>query len=203
MGQEIKCKAIVNGRKAEGRLQLEMDTLYFRSPTEKFDVATKDVKVKVSDGILTVTTSKAEYALELGDVAERWAFRIQHPKSLLDKLGVGVGANILVVGHLDKDLIDELNKANAKLSTRKNGGNRDWIFVGVDQPSDLKLLEGLSRFIKPKGGVWVIFPKGRPDLKAEHAIAVGKANGLVDTKIARVSELLTGMKFVIPVKLRN
>ena len=79
----------------------------------------------------------------------------------------------------------------------------DLIFVGVEKPSDLDLLEGLDASIKSNGGVWVIFPKGTPELKAELIIPKVKASGLVDNKVARVSDRLTGMKFVIPVHLRK
>ena len=51
--------------------------------------------------------------------------------------------------------------------------------------------------------MWVILPKGRPDLKDRTIIATGKSCGLVDNKVARVSERLTGLKFVIPVHLRK
>ncbi|WP_157863244.1 DUF3052 family protein [Bradyrhizobium tropiciagri] len=203
MGQEIKCKVVVGGRKAEGRLQLETERLYFRSPTEKLDVATKDVKVKASKGVLFVSIGKTQYEFELGAVAERWADRIQNPKSLVQKLGVKAGASIVAIGRRDAELIDELKKVGAKISARKGGKDHDWVFVGVEQPGDLNLLEGLTDTIKSNGAVWIIFPKGRSDLKAEHLIATGKANGLVDTKVARVSDRLTGMKFVIPVKQRK
>jgi hypothetical protein len=203
MGQEIKCKAMVDGREAEGRLQLEMDRLYFRSPAEKLNVATADAKIEASNGILTVTSGKTQYAFVLGNAAARWADRIQNPKSLVEKLGVKAGAGVVSIGCSDEELAGELRKAGAKVSTEKSGGTHDWIFVGIEEPGDLKLLEGLTRLLKSSGGVWVIFPKGRPDLKAENLIATGKTNGLVDTKIVRVSDRLTGMKFVIPVRQRR
>jgi len=68
MGQEIKCKAVVDGRKAEGLLQLETERLHFRSPTEKLNVTTKDVQVKASKGVLLVVVGKTQYAFELGAV---------------------------------------------------------------------------------------------------------------------------------------
>lgn len=203
MGQEIKCKAVVEGREAEGRLQLETDRLYFRSPAEKLNVATKDVKIEASKGILTVTVGKTQYAFVLGDAAARWADRIQNPKNLVEKLGVKAGAGVVSIGRSDKELAGELRKAGAKISTETSGGNHDWIFVGIEEPGDLKLLEGLTRLLKSSGAVWVIFPKGRADLKDENLIATAKTNGLVGIKVVRVSDRLTGMKFVIPVRQRR
>jgi hypothetical protein len=203
MGQELTCKVVVDGRTAEGRLQLETERLYFRSPTEKLNVATKDVKVKASKGMLLVSVGRTQYAFELGAAADRWADRIQNPKSLVEKLGVKAGADVVTIGRRDADLVEELKKIGAQISTRKSGRDHDRVFVGVEQPGDLKLLEGLTDLIKSNGAVWIVFPKGRPDLKAENLIAAGKANGLVDIKVARVSDRLTGMKFVIPVKRRK
>ena len=203
MGWEAKCKAVIDGRRVEGRLQLETERLYFRSPTARLDLATRDVRSKASDGVLIVAVGKMRHTFELGDAAEKWAYRIKNPKSLIEKLGVKTGDNVIVIGRRDPEVVDELKQAGAKVSSRKNGSDHDWIFVGVEKPGDIKLLDGLSRLIKASGGVWIIFPKGRHDLKDYDVIAGGKANGLVGTKVARVSGRLTGMKFVIPVKQRK
>lgn len=203
MGSEAKCKAVIDGRNVEGRLQHETDRLYFRSPTVKLNLATKDVKSKASDGVLIVAAGKMRHMFELGDAAEKWAYRIQNPKSLIEKLGVKTGDDVIVIGRRDPQIVDELKQAGTKVSARKGGSGHDWIFVGVEKPGDIKLLDGLSRLIKAGGGIWVIFPKGRTDLKDYDVIAGGKAKGLVGTKVARISDRLTGMKFVIPLKQRK
>jgi hypothetical protein len=203
MGWEKKCIAVIDGSEVEGRLQLETDRLYFRSPTAKLNAALKDATIKASDGVLIVTVGKKQYEFELGAAANKWVHRIHNPKSLVEKLGLRENTDVIAVGKQYEVIIDELSKGGITLSTRKHESSHDWIFVGVENSDDLKLLAGLSSFIKSNGGIWVIFPKGLPDLKAENVIAAGKASGLVDTKIARVSERLTAMKFVIPVKYRK
>lgn len=203
MGWEAKCKAVIDGRRVEGRLQLETDRLYFRSPTVKLNLATKDLKIKAIDSVLIVAVGKMRHTFELGEAAQKWAHRIQNPKSLIEKLGVKADDTIIVVGRRDEEVVGELKKAGAKVSARKSRSDHDWIFVGVEKPGDIKLLDGLSRLIKASGGVWIIFPKGRPDLKDYDVIAGAKTNGLVGTKVARISDRLTGMKFVIPVKQRK
>jgi hypothetical protein len=50
--------------------------------------------------------------------------------------------------------------------------------------------------------VWVIRPKGRPDISERAVMAAGKAAGLVDVKVVSFSPTHTAEKFVIPVKAR-
>ena len=66
----------------------------------------------------------------------------------------------------------------------------------------LARLAELRQSLVPDGAVWVIRPKGTPAISDADVMAAGKAAGLVDVKVARVSERLTGEKFVIPVTKR-
>jgi hypothetical protein len=124
-------------------------------------------------------------------------------KSLIDKLGVKVGQRVACMGHVDEALMAELARAQAQIATVLRGGPFDWIFLAVEKVADLARLGRAGAAIKPNGGVWVVFPKGLPDLKAEQLISAGKSCGLVDNKIARVSDRLTAMKFVVPLSRRK
>lgn len=204
MGQEAKSKARIDGTEVSGRVYLESDQLLFRGDDMRLVIAVKDVKsAKAEDGTLTVTVGRKKYEFDLGTQAPRWADKISHPRTLVQKLGVKGDSTVAYLGSRDPGLLAELEGAAASVSKRLARHDYDFIFAGVEKAAELKLLEGLNSSIKPNGGVWVIFPKGLPDLKAETIIPRAKARGLVDNKIARVSERLTGMKFVIPVHLRK
>ena len=51
--------------------------------------------------------------------------------------------------------------------------------------------------------IWVVSPKGRPDLRDVDIFAAAKAHGLVDNKVAAFSARLTANKLVIPVSQRS
>lgn len=204
MGQEAKCNAHIAGKRAAGRLQLETDKLLFRSPSSRLDIQVSEIsKARAENGNLIISVKQQTYEFDLGEAAERWATRIKHPKSLTDKLGVKPEARVTYLGHVDKFLMSELGKTQAKVSTKRSARDQDLIFLGVEKTAELHQLKGLDTAIKSNGGIWIIFPKGAPELKDVHLIAEAKANGLVSTKVARVSDRLTGMKFVIPLKRRG
>ncbi len=203
MGQEAKCEAMIAGQKATGRAHLESDKLMFRGGDVRLDLPISDVSTaEAKGGKLIVRAKRKTYEFALGAAAARWAEKITNPPSLVQKLGIKPGDSVVYTGTVDKALSAELEKAKAKLSTRRVGEDHDWVFVGAEVVTDLKLLDKIDALIKPNGGIWVVFPKGLPDLKAETVISVAKERGLVDTKIARISDRLTAMKIVIPVSRR-
>jgi hypothetical protein len=204
MGQEAKVRAQIGDREVNGRLYLESDQILFRGNDTRIVIAVKDVQsAKADDGTLVLTVGRKKYLFAIGAQAPRWAAKISNPRTLVQKLGVKEDSIIAYIGSRNPELLAELGGAAASVSKKLARRDYDFIFAGVERPAELKLLDGLDSAIKPNGGVWVIFPKGTPDLKAETIIPAAKSRGLVDNKIARVSDRLTGMKFVIPVHLRK
>src|SRR5207237_9400080 len=79
----------------------------------------------------------------------------------------------------------------------------DLIFVYVDHRDGLdEALEGLEPSLQRNGAIWVIRPKGTPDIKEVDVIDAGKRAGLVDNKIASFSDTLSAMRLVIPLARR-
>ncbi len=203
MGQEAHCTARIAGKAVSGRLQLEANKLTFRAKEVRVRLPVGEIaEARADGGTLAVRTREVSYEFDLGAAAERWAQHLLNPKSLVEKLGINAGADLAYIGPTDGGLSGELERAGAKIA-RRRGRDHDWVFVGVEQPADLERLAGLDAAIKPNGGIWVVFPKGRTDLKDTHVIAAGRSAGFADTKVARISERLTGLKFVIPVKRRK
>ena len=50
-------------------------------------------------------------SLTLGDAAEKWALKIQHPPSRLDKIGVKPEWRVSVLGLSDRTFLGELERA--------------------------------------------------------------------------------------------
>jgi hypothetical protein len=79
-------------------------------------------------------------------------------------------------------------------------GRRDFdaILLHASAPEDLDLVEDIKPSLAPRGMLWIVFPKRRPELTEMQVFAAGKAVGLVDVKVCRFSEVDTGLKFVRP-----
>ena len=90
----------------------------------------------------------------------------------------------------------------ATLSIGRVLDGSDAIFIGVTDTAQLSRLATLKRSLKPDGALWVIRPKGRPEISEQAVMAAGKAAGLVDVKVVSLSPTHTAEKFVIPIKSR-
>lgn len=122
-------------------------------------------------------------------------------KSLMDKLGVKTGARVSVLGVADAAFRGDLRARGADVSARRRKGT-DLVFLALKGPGDLGKLGTLERWMTRNGAVWVVYPRGRRDLREVDVIAAGLAAGLVDNKIARFSDTRTSMRFVIPAARR-
>ena len=122
-------------------------------------------------------------------------------KPLLDKLGVKPGSRVSLLGVADGWFRDLLEERRADVSTRRRK-NSDLLFVAIEEPEDLPKLAGLEPSMARNGAAWVVFPKGRKDLREADLIANGVAAGLVDNKVVRFSDTHTALRFVIPLARR-
>ena len=123
-------------------------------------------------------------------------------KQLLDKLAVKLESRVSVVG-LDSEFVDELQTRTRDVTTDHVAPDSDLIFVFVSHRDDLDAALGpLEQFLKRNGAVWVIRPKGSPDIKEVDVIDAGLRAGFVDNKIASFSDELSAMRLVIPLSRR-
>jgi antitoxin component of MazEF toxin-antitoxin module len=198
MGREAHCTAHHDGVASVGKLLLETDALLFRGDF-RLKIPLKQVgSAAARNGELHITWPAGTARFELGNAAERWAESIRQPKSLLDKLGVKPDHSVSVIRVTDGDFLTDLSARAADVTVGMAGKTCDIVFFQTDDPKELKALAALARLIRPAGAIWVITPKKRPEIADTVVMQAGKAAGLVDVKVARVSETHTALKFVIP-----
>ena len=213
MGQEARCLARVGERVVEVKALLESDELIVRGEHRaRLPFAGLD-GVEAADGRLTLHRDGESIVLELGPSAERWAAKIRNPPTLLDKLGVKAGQRVATLGLTDLDLLVQLRAvatvteyppgATDVATPERSGAELDLVFVEVGSRDELGVLAALREAIVQHGAFWVLHPKGRADLKDTDVMAAGKAAGLVDNKVARVSETLSALRLVIPKAARQ
>jgi hypothetical protein len=124
-------------------------------------------------------------------------------RPLLDKLGVKPGARVSLVGLREPWFEAELATRTGDVHVGRAAKGSDLIFVFVGAREDLdRALAHLEDSLKRDGAIWVIRPKGTPDIKEVDVIDAGKRAGLVDNKIASFSDTLSAMRLVIPLARR-
>ncbi|HEY0389679.1 MAG TPA: hypothetical protein VGC71_14650 [Gaiellales bacterium] len=195
MGREARCRVRHGGVEAEAAAQLETDEVIVRSPF-RLKVPRSSIRGAAAAGdVLTIDCDGGPLELDLGErEAARWAHDLANPKTLADKLGVKPGQRVRLVGTVDEQLVGR--------GRRVTRGTPDVVFLAARRASDLDRIPAIRDRIARDGSIWVIRPKGEPDITEAMVIGAGRAAGMHDVKIARISETHTGMKFVIPVERR-
>jgi len=203
MGAEATCTARFNRLTASGKAHLDTDVLQFRGGDLKLSIPFRQMsKVTARGGTLSVTFAEGTASFDLGAASPKWADKILHPPSRLQKIGVKPGWRASAIGVTDTAFLKELEAGIALLSIGRALKASDAIFYGVSREAELSRLEKLKASLKPDGALWIIRPKGRSEISQGATMAAGKAAGLVDVKVVGFSPTHTAEKFVIPVRLR-
>jgi hypothetical protein len=205
MGLEATCVVRHKRAKWDAKVLLESDELRVRGATPLRIPFAQITRVDATDGTLRVEWAGDHVVLELGEAAEKWAVRIRSPRSLLDKLGVKVGDEVVVVGTLDTGLLAELESRATVREARSAATipeGASVIFLQSATRDGLAALAPLSRRMARDGAIWVVHPKGKSGLADTVIFAAGQDAGLTATKVARISDTLTAEKLVIPKSAR-
>ncbi|MCI0436302.1 MAG: DUF3052 domain-containing protein [Gemmatimonadetes bacterium] len=102
------------------------------------------------------------------------------------------------MGLADAGFVAELKQRAARVATRAVGRDYDLIFYRANEPAALSRLAALRERIQSGGAIWLVTPKGRPEIGHGPVVAAAKKAGLIDVKTARYSDALTAMKLMIP-----
>jgi hypothetical protein len=203
MGAEAECNVRFKGKTAHGKARLETEALQFRGDDLKLTIPFAQMsKITARGGTLTVAFPDGTASFDLGAAAAKWADKIQHPPSRLQKIGATSDWRVSALGVTDEGFLKELEAAVGHLSVGRVTKGSDAIFFEATKAAELARLEKLKLALKPNGAIWIIRPKGRPEISEQATMAAGKAAGLVDVKVVGFSPTHTAEKFVIPVAAR-
>ena len=124
------------------------------------------------------------------------------------KLGIKHGFKIKTVHQPDYyfDLFTELPLDILRIDD--NNSKKDFIHYFTKSSEQLSRdIVQLGQEIEENGMIWISWPKKaskiETDLNGNMVREIGLKNGLVDIKVCAVDEIWSGLKFVIPLKLRN
>lgn len=204
MGSEATCRATCNRQKASGKARLETEVLQFRGGDLKLSIPFGTMTaVAAKSGVLRVSFPGGVATFELGEAAPKWADKILHPRSRLDKLGAKPDWHACAIAIDDGAFLTELEERIASLVIGRGSKGLDAVFFGANHERDLVQLATLKSWLKPNGALWIVRPKGRADISEMAVMRAGKAAGLVDVKVVSFSATHTAEKFVIPVAARH
>ena len=194
--------ARIGAKKSKCKALLETEEIILRGDVRLKIPFASIRSLSARDGTLVVKHGKSdEVRLELGAHAEKWKQKIENPKSRVEKLDVKKGHRVALVAVDDASLEKELRDRGAQIVPAKK--EVDVLFLGLSSESDLKKLSSMVKVIARDGALWTIRAKGKDAPVSEtKAMAAGKAAGLVDVKVAKLSETHTAAKWVIPLAKR-
>ena len=202
MGLEAKCVAWLDGQVSEGKCQLESEQVSFKGEYRVTIPFGSIRHLNAAEGKLSIAFNAGTLILDLGPAAKKWADKIKKPKTLLEKLGIKEGMKVIVHGIRDKEFLKQLKER--KVDVHKIiSKDTDIALLQVDSKKELGAVESVAKNLASNGALWIVYPKGKHELKQDDIFKAGKSAGLVDIKVVSFSSTHTALKFVIPVAARN
>lgn len=196
MGNELQCRVRAGGKTANGKALLETSEIVFRGDLRLKILLSSLKSVESRDGELHLKWTEGDAVFELGAQADKWAHKILHPKSTAEKLGVKPGLVISAVAFKDAGFLKGLQKTAKSFSDSKPLKDSQLIFLGAETASELSQATKLTASLSSAGALWIVYPKGRKEIKEQQVLDAGKQAGLVDVKVVSFSATHTALKFV-------
>jgi hypothetical protein len=202
VGLEAECRVRLGRKTGRGRALLESTELIVRGDVPLKIPLSAVTAADVRGDTLRVTWPRGTAVLELGTAAGKWALRIRTPRTLMDKLGVKPGSRVSVIAVEDMAILRDVGERTPNVTVGKAAKGSDIVLAFMQDKKDLARLPRLRAAIRENGSIWVLWSKGRKEFREDDIRAAALTAGLVDVKVASVSEVLSGLKLVIPVAQR-
>jgi hypothetical protein len=203
MGKELQGAVRIAGKRHAGKILLETNELIFRGTDYRTKIAFTEMRdVKAANGELRVETKGHVLTFEIGTAAEKWREKILHPKSRMQKLGVKDGSKVDLQGEFPNDFIEELKAAKVEIIRVEDSAMAHNNFFAVEEKGSLAAIVNIAKKLRGAEALWVVYAKGKKDLKESDVIAAGREAGLKDVKVMGFSSTHTALKFVVPLEKR-
>lgn len=196
MGKEITTTVKIGTKAATCDVHLDGTSITCRGGLKRTFALPNMADVRVERGKLRFVSGGEVIAIDLGEKADAWLDAIKNPRTRTQKLGVKPGMSVCVLGEAEQDAIDELAAALGAEPSRRLGKSLDLIFYFVTEPDQLAKLTAIEKSLATGGAAWVLWPKGRKDLRHEEVVAAAKPVGLSQTKSVGFSEVFSGLRLV-------
>ncbi len=198
MGHELPCNVRSGGKEASGKALLETNEIIFRGEMRLKIPLVSLKSVVARGGDLHLKWPEGSAVFELGDHADKWAHKILHPKSTLEKLGIKPGLVISTLGMADGNFVKDVRATAGSFSNVKALNNSDLIFFGAEKTAELARARKLVSALASAGALWIVYLKGKQEITELQVLDAGRQAGLVDVKVVSFSATHTALKFVRP-----
>jgi hypothetical protein len=200
VGREATCMCEWNGEMSRVKALIEPPELILRGEIRR-RLPFSDLRhLRAEGGALRFKYGSDVVTLKLDTrTATNWVKAIlAPPPSLAKKLGITPESTVRMIGEVD-DAALETALAEARRVTRKSTGvGADVIVARVNTAAELaRAFKTATRATSNGVPIWIVYRKGPGHAISEADVReTGLAAGIVDVKVASVSPLLTGLKFV-------
>jgi hypothetical protein len=198
MGTVVQGTVTVGGQKVNCKADFASDHVTFSGGRRGEVPYAKITVLGTARGNLRLRVDDTLMEFPLGDKVDRIAAKIRKPPTLMEKLGVRPELEVAVVRIEAKAFLRELEAVVPDATHGEPGAPVDLAFLAVRGRDELDRIAAAVDWIRPDGGLWIVYPKGRRDLRESDVLEAGRAAGLKDAKVARVNTTLTALKFVRP-----
>lgn len=202
MGREASCRCRWGTEEADVRVHLETHEMILRGGMRRKVPLSSICDLVADTEGLTFRVDADCVKLNLGgEAAARWARAMLQPPSLASKLGILHGKRVKVLGTIEDEA---LKKALAQAGPARNS-EPEIILILARTPEELDRFYMDCEVERNAGAsIWIIYPKGKgKGLSESHIRTTLRARGMVDTKVASVSEALTALHFARRKAARN
>jgi hypothetical protein len=196
MGRESECTCEHNGRQAVIKALIEPPDLILRGQLRRRLPISALKQIEADGDKLRFTHEREQFSLAIGSVrASKWVkYLTAPPPSLAKKLGISADSVVRMIGPVDDEALQAALSAAAGIGDK----DADLILARVNSPADLAhALRGSAGQLAGRVPIWLIYPKGKGHALSESDVRfMALAAGIVDTKVASVSSVLTALRFV-------
>lgn len=195
MGREAKVEFVAGRERVQVRAHLDSQSLELTGG-KKLTIPLAAVKSATVEGdVLNIAAGAIKFSLALGaKEAEAWRKKILKPPSLADKLGFKPDKTIMLVGAAPTEIVQVATSA-ATAAKPPRAFKADIAIVMLTPGKEPPLIAASARALRPGQALWLVYEKGRP-MNGDGVIALARAAGLNDTKVARVSETHAALRFI-------
>jgi hypothetical protein len=196
MGREATCTCVWDGKKSNVKALIEPPELILRGELRRRVPIAQMRAVKAERDQLHFTVEGEAVSLSLGAaMAAKWAEALLKPApSLAKKLGITPETIVWMIGPVDDDALKSALAEPKSVSHRQG----DLILARVETPAELHsaLLQAADQ-LKAGKAIWFIYRKGPGHPLNENVVrSTALGTGIVDTKVASVSAVLSALRFV-------
>jgi hypothetical protein len=145
------------------------------------------------------------------DVARRYGFARPRPlvplvsfepldpsalATISQRLGLRSGSRVALVGVSDPGIASLKSGTSLQVSSMVPPEPVDVIIYQAESPFALRRVSELSKLVKPRGVLWVLWPNNGRHLTKDHVERACSLTGMTCTWTTGVTGRLSGMKFI-------